>query len=79
MNARHGLQIGLFLVGCAFGLVAAPLMQMPFAWMYALGATGIVITFFSNHRLEEAVKRDILEEILREAQRMQKEFEHGGD
>jgi hypothetical protein len=77
MNARHGLQIGLFLVGCAFGFVAAPLMQMPFAWMYCIGAVGVVITFFSNYRLENQIKRDLMEEIFQEVERMEERHRNG--
>ncbi len=56
MNARHGLQVGLFMVGCAFGLISANLVKLPFEWMYGMGAVGIVITVFSDWRLKETLE-----------------------
>jgi hypothetical protein len=53
MNARHGLQVGLFMVGCAFGLISANIVKLPFEWMYGMGAVGIVITVFSDWRLKQ--------------------------
>jgi len=67
MNARHGLQVGLFMVGCAFGLISANLVKMPFEWMYGMGAVGIIITVFSDSRLKDTLElgqkvRDVMKE-----------------
>ncbi len=62
MNARHGLQVGLFMVGCAFGLISAKLVKLPSEWMYGMLAVGIVITVFSDSRLKETL--DLGQKVL---------------